>query len=124
MLKNNDENVLQRFTAEQIAQNKGAADFFGLNHYTTRLVTDGDASGGNQNFIERVFIPFRKQRSRLDGTHVPPVAASRIRMAVFRTMGIQEAPELHSPAIRFRNVPNLRDRKWRIISGKRHRPRA
>jgi len=48
VLKNNNDTILQRFTAEQIAQNKGAADFFGLNHYTTRLVTDGNAAGENK----------------------------------------------------------------------------
>jgi beta-glucosidase len=60
VLKNNNDTVLQRFTADQIAQNKGAADFFGLNHYTTRLVTDGNDNGGKTNFLHQVLIAFRK----------------------------------------------------------------
>ena len=31
------EYIAPRFTAEEILENKEAADFFGLNHYTSRL---------------------------------------------------------------------------------------
>ena len=33
---------LPKFTEEEIKLNKGSADFYGLNHYTTRLLTPRD----------------------------------------------------------------------------------
>ena len=45
ILKRYNDTILQRFTDEQKQQNKGSADFFGLNTYTTQLVTDGDKDG-------------------------------------------------------------------------------
>ncbi|CAG5091057.1 Oidioi.mRNA.OKI2018_I69.PAR.g12830.t1.cds [Oikopleura dioica] len=48
ILKRYNDSILQRFTDEQKQQNKGSADFFGLNTYTTQLVTDGDKDGKNK----------------------------------------------------------------------------
>lgn len=55
VLKNTNASILQRFTAEQKEQNLGAADFVGLNHYTTRLVTDGNKDGGFKSFLYILF---------------------------------------------------------------------